>query len=120
MVSGCLGKHKIGHETFRGRRLPEGHDHSFFDGRMLGQHGFNLAKFDPHAANLDLVIDASKELDRPIRSATCQVAFVNNEPDAQYFVTAGGVVQIVSKTRAGFQMQATTTNSNAVDWMLIR
>jgi hypothetical protein len=53
-------------------------------------------------------------------AATCNVAFANNEPDGSYFVATGGVVQVVSKTASGFTMQATSTNSNAVDWILIR
>jgi hypothetical protein len=53
-------------------------------------------------------------------AATCAVTFANNEPDSSYFVVTGGVVQVVTKATTGFTMQATSTNSNAVDWMLIR
>lgn len=52
--------------------------------------------------------------------ATCQVAFANNEPDANYFVVVGGVVDVSNKTRAGFTLTATGTRANAVDWLLVR
>jgi hypothetical protein len=53
-------------------------------------------------------------------AATCAVTFSTNEPDANYFVLVGGIVNVTSKARSGFTLQATTTNSNAVDWLLIR
>jgi len=35
---------------------------------------FNLAKLDPDTANLDLMIDASQELDLIIRSVPCEIS----------------------------------------------
>jgi hypothetical protein len=53
-------------------------------------------------------------------SATCVVAFANNEPDSNYFILVGGIVNVSSKAVSGFTMTATGTNSNAVDWLLVR
>jgi hypothetical protein len=41
---------------------------------MLGEHSFDLAEFDAHSADLDLIIDTPKELDSSVGSVTCKVA----------------------------------------------
>ncbi len=53
-------------------------------------------------------------------AATCAVVFANNEPNANYFVMVGGIVNVSAKAVTGFTLTATGTNSNAVDWMLVR
>lgn len=63
-------------------------------------------------------------------AATCQVAFAQNEPDVHYFVagiscsaSAASAVHPVSwasKSKNGFTLQASVSNSNSCDWLLIR
>lgn len=82
-------------------------------------------------------ISASSSLSNNLRgtctfaaAATCVVAFANNEPDSDYFIpavscsaAAAANVHPVSwqgKTRAGFTLQASVSNSNACDWMILR
>lgn len=55
-----------------------------------------------------------------VAAMTCAVAFANNEVDSQYKILVGGIVVVSAKTVTGFTMTATGTNSNAVDWLLIR
>src|SRR5690606_8277490 len=43
------------------------------DPRMLGQYGFDLAQFDPMAADLDLMVDATEEFEDPAGPVAHQV-----------------------------------------------
>lgn len=61
-------------------------------------------------------------------SNLCVVAFASNEPDANYFVALGGQATTNANTHAyvvdtkavsGFNIRATISNSNTVDWILI-
>lgn len=60
-------------------------------------------------------------------AATCAVPFTVNEPDASYFVqvtqTSGTTVdafRVSNKAVSGFTINASQSNSNSVDWMLLR
>lgn len=72
-------------------------------------------------------ISASSSLTNNLRgtctfaaAATCQVAFTNNEIDAHYLTVNGCGAVTSAKTRAGFLLTATGTNSNACDWIVVR
>ena len=52
-------------------------------------------------------------------SNTCSVGFASNEPDASYFIATGCPILVGAKTVSGFTMTATTSNSNACDWILL-
>jgi len=57
-------------------------------------------------------------------ATTKAVVFGTAEPDASYYVTLGGNAAgycwITSKTTSGFTINCSSSNSNAVDWILIR
>ena len=47
--------------------IPASQDDSLAYGRVLGQHGLNLPQLDAEAADLDLVIRATEELNEATR-----------------------------------------------------
>lgn len=57
-------------------------------------------------------------------STTCVKQFGDNEPDAHYFVALScsgtNPIGLSAKTRAGFTLTATVSNSNTCDYILIR
>src|SRR6185436_2284041 len=46
----------------------------FLDGGVLAQHGFDLAGFDPEAAELDLVVEAPQECEASVGSLAHEIA----------------------------------------------
>src|SRR6185369_924436 len=67
-------QHEIGHQALFARRVfTSVHDH-VLHGRMLTQHGFDLARLDAQATYLDLVIRAPEEFNLPLGEIAREVA----------------------------------------------
>src|SRR6185369_888707 len=67
-------QHEIGHQALFARRVfTRVHDH-VLHGRVLTQHGFDLARLDAQATYLDLVIRAPEEFNLPLGEIAREVA----------------------------------------------
>ncbi|GJF01358.1 hypothetical protein PSD17_03220 [Pseudonocardia sp. D17] len=61
-------------EVLRSRGVRAGGDDGLADGRVRRQRGLDLLRLQPHPADLDLVVDAAEELQRPVRVPAGEVA----------------------------------------------
>ena len=68
----CLGNH-ISHQLPL-VPAPRASDHRFPNGRLGGERGLDLARLDAEAADLDLMVEASKELDVAVGPIAGQIA----------------------------------------------
>ena len=58
--------HGVGHQMRVAGTLTTHHGHGILDGRMLTQHALDLTQLDAKAAQLDLMVETTEELKRPI------------------------------------------------------
>ncbi len=71
----------VGHQAFVARDVLAGQHGRFPYSRVFGQPGFDLARFDAEAADLDLMVIAAQIVDVAIRTPTAQITrFVKLSP----------------------------------------
>src|SRR5262245_48029299 len=66
--------HDVGRQPLVAGLVFADQDRRPLDGRMLAQGGLDFAEFDPVTANLDLVIDSTKVLQRAVVEPSSAVA----------------------------------------------
>ena len=69
-----LVQDEISYEALVTRGILPGEDGGVLNGRVESQGVFDLTEFDTEAANLDLMIDTTEELDIAIGEVTHQIA----------------------------------------------
>src|SRR5437588_455064 len=68
-----LKRNDIGHQILLSAFILAGYDGCLSNGRMLGQHHLNLARFDTKTTELDLLVEATEKLNAAIRQVADQV-----------------------------------------------
>src|SRR6185295_11444602 len=64
----------IGHQALVAWPILPDHHYRLANLRALAQHQFDLAQLHPEAPDLDLMVETTQKLDRPIRQLTHQIA----------------------------------------------
>ena len=67
-------RHYISYQPLLTRQILAGNDGAGMHAGVLTEDGLDLAKIDAEAANLDLLVDPSQELDLAISSLAPQIA----------------------------------------------
>src|SRR2546421_7753470 len=65
--------HDVGHQPLVPRHILTDYHHCLTRRWMLAEHRFDLPQLDAEAANLDLMIQTSQELNGTIGSVACQI-----------------------------------------------
>ena len=66
---------------------------------MAGEGGLHLAELDAEAADLDLVVDASEELEVAVGQEPCEVAGAEEPPAVAFHELLGGQLRPAASSR---------------------